>query len=129
MRGLSRATRKPVDACANHLSNHKPNVQYDAYLAAGFPIATGVIEGACRHLVRDRMEITGARWSLNGAEAILRLRSMRASGDLDQYWSHHERMERMRNHEARYANGEVPKLTQPPRLSGKGKAPRLRVVK
>ena len=86
----------------------KPYVQYDAYLKAGLPIATGVIEGACRHVIRDRMEITGARWSLEGAEAILRLRSLRASGDLEDYWQHHEQRELERNHAAQYAEREDP---------------------
>ena len=61
---LSSDTRKPVDPCAD----------YGRYLAAGYPIATGVIEGACRSLVRDRMELTGTRWRLVGAEAVLKLR-------------------------------------------------------
>ena len=60
---LSSDTRKPVGTCAD----------YGRYLAAGYPIATGVIEGACRYLVRDRMELTGARWRLVGAEAVLKL--------------------------------------------------------
>ena len=99
-------------------------------LQAGLPIATGVIEGACRHVIRDRMEITGARWSLDGAEAILRLRSLRASGDLDAYWRHHEQRELDRNHAARYANGKIPSLTRPALAScRKTNGPRLRVVK
>jgi hypothetical protein len=53
---------------------------------AGWPIATGVTEGACRHLVKDRMEVTGACWSLAGAEGILPLRGLSADGDLDAYW-------------------------------------------
>lgn len=125
-RGLTAATRDPADKCADYIENHKGYVLYDEYLAMGFPIATGVIEGACRHLVRDRMEITGARWSLAGAEAILRLRSLKASHDLDAYWQHHEKMERARNHEARYANGQIPKLA---RSSPEKPASRLRVVK
>jgi hypothetical protein len=70
---------------------------------AGFPIATGVIEGACRHLVKDRMDITGARWSLTGAEAILRLRSLRSSGDFNDYWTFHLAQEHRRNHLDLYA--------------------------
>jgi hypothetical protein len=94
-----------------------------------FSFGTGVIEGACRHLVRDRMEITGARWSLEGAEAVLRLRSLRASGDLEDYWRYHERMERERNHQSLYAGSSVPEMTPPeppgpPRTRGP-----LRVVK
>ena len=55
-------------------------LRYDQYLAAGYPIGTGVIEGACRSLVKDRMERTGARWSLPGAEAVLRLRARSTKG-------------------------------------------------
>jgi len=76
------------------------------------------------------MEITGARWSLEGAEAILRLRSLRASGDLDDYWRHHEQRELERNHAVRYANGKIPSLTRPGLTSRrKANGPRLRVVK
>ena len=57
-------------------------MDYPRALAEGWPIATGVIEGACRHLVQDRMGITGARWGLPGAQAILWLRAIRANGDL-----------------------------------------------
>ncbi len=92
-RGLSRDTRKPVDTCADYLLKYAPYLHYDRYLAAGYPIATGVIEGACRHLVRDRMELTGARWRLVGAEAVLKLRALRASGDFDAYWDFHEARE------------------------------------
>ena len=85
-------------------------LQYDEYLAAGYPIATGVIEGACRHLVNDRFGITGARWGLQGAEAILRLRALRSSGDFDEYWRFHRRRELERNHLVRYAPDELADL-------------------
>ena len=74
----------------------------------GWPIATGVIEGACRHLVKDRMDITGARWGLPGAEAILKLRALRSNGDFDTYWRYHLAQERRRVHESRYLNGHIP---------------------
>ena len=80
-------------------------------------------------MIRDRMEITGARWSLEGAEAILRLRSLRASGDLDDYWPHHEQRELERNHSARYAKGKIPSLTRLAPGSRRKAMPRLRVVK
>ena len=70
----------------------------------GFPIATGVIEGACRHLIKDRMDITGARWRLKGAEAVIQLRSLRASGDFKEYWEFHEKQEFTRNHSKKYKN-------------------------
>jgi hypothetical protein len=62
---------------------------YDQALAAGWPIATGVIEGACRHLIGDRLDVTGARWGLEGAEAILTLRAVISNGDFDEYWRFH----------------------------------------
>ncbi len=107
-RDLDAKAREPVDKCATYLLNHAPYLRYDRYLAAGMPIATGVIEGACRHLVKDRMEITGARWSLPGAEAVLRLRALRSSGDFDEYWTFHEACEHRRTHQSRYAGGHVP---------------------
>ena len=76
---MAAAERKPVDDCADYLLNYSPYLQYAKALAEGVPIATGVIEGACRHLVQDRMNLTGARWSLTGAEAVLRLRALRSS--------------------------------------------------
>ena len=85
-RGLEGKAREAVDRCANYLLKNAGYLKYDTYLAKGFPIATGVIEGACRYLVKDRMEVTGARWSLAGAEAVLRLRALQASGDFDAYW-------------------------------------------
>jgi hypothetical protein len=105
-RGLSAKQRKPVDTAARYLLNHPCYLRYDRYLAAGLPIGTGVIEGACRHLVGDRMDGV-ARWSLKGAEAVLRMRALRSSGDFEQYWSYHVAQEYQRNHAARYADGNV----------------------
>jgi hypothetical protein len=102
LRGLRIEEREPVDACADYLLNHREMLRYDEYLARGLPIATGVIEGACRHLIKDRMDITGARWGLRSAEAILKLRSLHSSGDLDAYWDFHKAREFERNHTACY---------------------------
>jgi hypothetical protein len=107
LRGLDQPKRKGVDDCARYLVNHRGHLRYDVYLAAGYPIASGVIEGACRHLVNDRLGITGARWSLAGAEAVLRLRSLWASGDLDEYFAFHRRRELQRNHLSRYAKSPL----------------------
>ena len=125
-RRLRGPKRKAADKCANYLLNYAPYLHYDEYLAKGLPIATGVIEGACRHLIKDRLDITGARWGLDGAEAVLRLRALRSSGDFDEYWAFHERQELARNHAQHYANGDIPALCQPASPSGK---PRLRLVK
>ena len=99
--------RGPVDKCAGYLLKNKNYLQYHRYLQDGLPIATGVIEGACRHLIKDRMDVTGARWSLQGAEAVLKLRSLRSSGDFEDYWKFHEEQEYERNHQRLYANIEV----------------------
>jgi hypothetical protein len=72
-------------------------LRYDRYLG-GLPHATGVIEGACRHLVKERMDITGARWRLRSAEAVLKLRSLHSSGDTETYWAFHKAQEQTRNH-------------------------------
>jgi hypothetical protein len=113
---------KPVERAAKYLVNNTRFLHYDRALAEGFPIATGVIEGACRHLVEDRMGRTGARWSAMGAEAILRLRALRASGDFDDYWSFHLAKENERTHQSRYADKVVPNPLPPRR-------PKLRLVK
>ncbi len=126
-RSLSKDSRKAVDKCADYLLKYREHLRYDQYLAQGLPIATGVIEGACRYLVKDRMDITGARWGLIGAEAVLRLRSLRASGDFQRYWRYHEKMEQERNHVSKYANG-LPALKD---IDVKSARPRghLRLVK
>jgi hypothetical protein len=126
LRGLSDLERAPIDDCADYLLKYREFLHYDRYLAKGYPIATGVIEGACRYLVKDRMEITGACWRLEGAEAVLRLRSPRASGDFDEYWDFHLQQEYKRNHQARYHKGDVPKPL--PVLQSEPKASRLRLV-
>lgn len=126
LRGLSPVEREAADTAANYLLRYSAYLRYHEYLAAGLPIATGVIEGACRHLVKDRMELTGARWSLAGAEAVLRLRALRSSADFDDYWRFHEAQEYQRNHAALYAAGKVPSTRQPQALSPKHK---LRLVK
>ena len=113
--------------CANYLLKYADFLHYDAYLAAGFPIATGVIEGACRHLVKDRMEVTGARWRLQGAEAVLRLRSLWVSGDFETYWRFHLEQEHKRHHTARYAGGKVPRSTLPSKHRTRGT--HLRLIK
>jgi hypothetical protein len=104
LRDLCREERKGVDTCADYLVKYREMLRYDRYLAEGFPIATGIIEGACRHLVKDRMDITGARWRLRSAEAVLKLRSLHSSGDTEAYWAFHKAQEQARNHLSRMAS-------------------------
>jgi hypothetical protein len=95
---LSQSEHKPLDKAADYIDNNRQRLQYDRALANGLPIATGVIEGACRRLVKDRINITGARWGLQRAEAILKLRSLKISGDLPAYLAFHFQQERKRNY-------------------------------
>ena len=95
-RGLK--NREAIDKCAGYLQKNRDRLCYGNALSSGFPIASGVIEGACRHLINDRLDITGARWSLQGAEAVLKLRSLNSSGDWEEYWSFHRSRAEERNY-------------------------------
>lgn len=99
-RKLTSAERTELDASLEYLRKNSLYIHYASFLADGLPIATGVIEGACRYLVQDRMGITGARWGLTGAEAVLKLRAIRTSGDWDDYWRFHLQKEHARNYPA-----------------------------
>ena len=99
---LSKARRATAAKIAAYLQAKAPFLDYPTALAAGWPVATGVIEGACRHLVKDRMDITGARWGVQTADAILQLRALLANGDFETYWAWHLQREHERNHPARY---------------------------
>jgi len=123
VRKLTAKQRAPVDKAAKYLLKRKGMMCYDKLLALGAPIASGIIEGACRHLINDRLDLTGARWRLPSAEAVLRLRSMLSSGDFDAYWEFHEAEEARRNHASRYVDGRVPEVKMP-----RGK-PHLRMVR
>jgi hypothetical protein len=84
-RTLTAAKRKTLRAACNYLEKNEGRMRYDEYLAAGYPIASGVIEGACRHLVKDRMERAGMHWTIPGAQAMLEVRSVYLSGQWDEY--------------------------------------------
>jgi hypothetical protein len=100
--------RNNADRAADYLLNKRPYLDYPTALANGWPIATGVIEGACRHLIKDRMDITGARWGLHTAEAVLKLRALISNDDFDTYWDFHLTQEHHRVHASRYALGVIP---------------------
>ena len=110
-RTLTEAQNKQIDTACRYLAepSRQQLMGYKSALEKGLPIATGVIEGACRYLVKDRMARTGARWSLPTAEAVLRLRALRSAGDFDAYWTYHLAQEQKRNHEVNYHEGKVPR--------------------
>lgn len=82
---VSRAER--LQSAITYFENNRQYMQYDVYLKAGYPIGSGVAEGACRHLVKDRMELTGMRWTTTGAQAMLNLRAIH----LNDEWGHFNR--------------------------------------
>lgn len=81
----TKAQRTALTATITYFQRNKPYMHYDQYLAQGWPIASGVIEGACRHFVKDRCELSGMRWTQEGAENLLRLRAVAENGDWDDY--------------------------------------------
>ena len=97
-RRLKKSSREALGSVIGFLHNHRRWMKYDEYLAAGLPVATGVVESACGSVVKHRMEGEGKRWSVEGAEAILALRSLKKShdNDLREYWRFHAQQERAR---------------------------------
>jgi hypothetical protein len=98
----SRLDLTDVDKAVTYLTNNHMHMRYDKALANGWPIATGMIEGACRFVIEDRFGITGARWSLDGAEIILKLRAVAVNGDLDDYMDYCKARYRTDIHLSRY---------------------------
>jgi hypothetical protein len=83
--GVTGTKAKTLGSVIGYLENNRDHMHYDQYLAAGYPIGSGVAEGACRHVVKDRMERSGMRWTLEGAQAMLHLRSIYLNGDWDEF--------------------------------------------
>jgi hypothetical protein len=93
---LTGAKKKTLQRISTYFHNNRAHMCYDQYLAQGYPIGSGVAEGACRHLVKDRMERTGMRWTPSGAQAILDLRSTFLNGEWNDYWTHYTQREYQR---------------------------------
>jgi hypothetical protein len=90
------AQRAAIERTIGYYERNQAYMHYDTYLAQGWPIGTGVVEGACGHLVKDRMEQAGMRWSKDGAQAMLDLRAVRINGDWDAYWQFHRQQQHQR---------------------------------
>jgi hypothetical protein len=99
-----------MDRAVTYLDNNREHMRYDKALAAGWPIATGMIEGACRFVIEDRFGITGARWSPDGAEDILKLRAVVVNGDLDDYMRYYKNRYREERHLSRYDPATIENL-------------------
>lgn len=97
---LPKAKRDILTQVINYLERNRPYMQYHLYLAHGWPIGSGVVEGACRHFVKDRFELAGMRWSLKGAQDMLDLRAVYLNDD----WDDFQRFRRHRVHEQRFGS-------------------------
>jgi hypothetical protein len=97
-RNLGGGKRKTLDQVANYLYRNRTRMRYHEYLAQGLPIASGPVEGACKNLIKDRMERSGMRWTERMAEAIVKLRAIYLSEDLDSYWRFHIEKDQERLH-------------------------------
>jgi hypothetical protein len=95
-RRLHGQRRKRLLNVAAYYYRNRPRMRYDLYLVNGWPIASGSVEGACKNLIKDRMERSGMRWTLPMAEAMLRLRAIYLSGDFQPYWEYHVRQDQQR---------------------------------
>ena len=93
---LSSQRCKVVRSAVEYLENNKAHMRYDEYLAAGYPIGSGVAEGACRHLVKDRMEQTGMRWTMEGAQAMLHVRALYLNDQWEEFLEHRVEQEQTR---------------------------------
>lgn len=102
-RGLLGAKRKTLMGVADYLYRNRARMHYDEYLAHGWPIASGPVEGACKNLIKDRMERSGMRWTETMAEAIVQLRAIYLSGDFERYWSFHIAKDQKRLHPAQWS--------------------------
>ena len=105
-RELKGEALKTVTTACNYFETNRARMRYDEYLKAGYPIASGVIEGACRHLIKDRMEQGGMRWTLEGAKAMLNVRSILASTEMERFnqWRQTEGAKRLHPHRDLVAN-------------------------
>ena len=97
---MSGADAEVIATVCGYFENNAERMRYDAYLSSGYPIATGVIEGACRHVIKDRMEQGGMRWTLEGAQAMLNLRAINASDAAEEFgfWRQEEGAKRVHPH-------------------------------
>jgi hypothetical protein len=93
---LPASKKKVLRSVIGYYENNREHMRYDEYLAAGYPIGSGVAEGACRHLVKDRLEQTGMRWVLEGAQAMLHLRATYLNGDWEAFYEHRIHTEQKR---------------------------------
>lgn len=97
-RGISGNNRKTIEDVTRYFYRNRLYMRYNEYLIQGLPIASGSVEGACKNLVKDRMERSGMRWTKDMGEAMLKMRAIYLSGDFEDYWSFHIQKDQERLH-------------------------------
>lgn len=107
--------RTALTKSANYFKRNLSYMRYDSYLKKGWPIASGVIEGACRHFVKDRFECSGMRWTQDGAEALLQLRPVAINGDWDDFHAFRKQRRQVRLYHSQPDNNDSPEI---PAISG-----------
>jgi hypothetical protein len=93
---LSGTKKHCLEQVIGYLERNRKHMRYEICLAQGYPIGSGVIEGACRNLINDRLELTGMSWTIQGAESVMRLRAVHINKDWDSFWTYRRRSERRR---------------------------------
>jgi hypothetical protein len=117
---LPAATRTRLEQIHDSFDRHRDRIHYDRYLAAGDPIASGVIEGACRHAVKDRLERAGMHWTLPGAQALLNLRCVALNDEWEPFMNHYIKHE---------TPGSMPTVQSNPNAPGFASSPEPRRVR
>ena len=97
-----------MEIAAHYFQRNLSHMHYDHYLAQGWPIASGVIEGACRHFVKDRFELSGMRWTKQGAEHLLHLRAVAENGDWDDYHRFRRQQRHLRLYNSPFPDQHAP---------------------
>jgi hypothetical protein len=114
---LSNAARHSLNQVIGYLERNRRHMRYEICLSKGYPIGSGVIEGACRNLINDRLELTGMSWTLQGAESVMRLRAVHINKDWDAFWKHRRTSERHRLYGVEHTNSSEIREQELPRAA------------
>jgi hypothetical protein len=114
---LSNSARHTLNQVIGYLERNRKHMRYEICLARGYPIGSGVIEGACRNLINDRLELTGMSWSLQGAESVMRLRAVHINKDWDTFWNYRRQSERRRLYGSEYSDSSEIREQELPRAA------------
>jgi len=114
---LSGVKRRCLKQVIGYLERNRKHMRYEICLAKGYPVGSGVIEGACRNLINDRLELTGMSWTLRGAESMMRLRAVHINKDWEAFWKHRRQSERLRLYGAGHTDSSEIRNQELPRAA------------